>query len=78
MENLAEVTLAPEDNWYFSTKCTSCNEVNPNKIYFKLTDVLDLPGSKGQATYIAKCKMCDRQSNLEYVKNTWSAYQNEN
>ena len=20
MENLAEVTLAPEDNWYFSTK----------------------------------------------------------
>lgn len=37
----------------------------------------DLEGSKGQANYVYKCKLCERTSNIEYCKNTCKPYTNE-
>ena len=74
LENLSEISLHPDEDWYFTTKCGKCGEINPNKIHFKLVDLQELQGSKGLATYIYKCKLCERTGNLEYQQNTWKAY----
>lgn len=47
LENLSEISLPADEKWYFTTKCTHCNEINDQKIYFKLTDLQDIQGSKG-------------------------------
>lgn len=78
MENLREVSLPADEDWYFTTKCTHCNEISDQKIYFKLTEMQDIPGSKGQANFIAKCKFCERVSNVEYIQNSISAYTDQN
>lgn len=74
LENLNAIKLPMDADWYFKTRCGSCNEVHENVISFKLTELQELPGSKGLATYAAKCKMCNRSGNIEYCKNTWSEY----
>jgi len=28
LENLREISLPADENWYFTTKCTHCNETN--------------------------------------------------
>ena len=33
-----------------------------------------MPGSAGTATYIAKCKFCERVSNIEYCKDSFRPY----
>lgn len=78
MENLREISLPADEDWYFTTKCTHCNETSDQKIYFKLIEIQDIPGSKGQANYIAKCKFCERVSNVEYLQNSLAVYTNEN
>lgn len=74
MENLREISLHPDEDWYFTTMCAKCKEQNPNKVHFKLSDLLEMQGSRGLATYIYKCKFCECVSSLEYLKNSWSAY----
>ena len=77
LENLSEISLQPDDDWFFKTKCANCHEEHPNNIHFKLVDLLELPGSKGLATYIQKCKFCERTGNIEYQKDTWRPYTSE-
>lgn len=74
---MSSISLAIDAEWFFKTKCSSCNEVHENVINFKPCELQELPGSKGYATYIAKCKLCNRTSNIEYQKNTWSDYREE-
>lgn len=74
LENLDELAMKPDDDWYFVTECSHCHERSDNKIYFTLSEVQDLPGSKGQANYVAKCKLCERTSNVEYCSNSLRPY----
>ena len=48
-------------------KCTNCNETHENVIYFNLVEKQDMPGSRGQASFIQKCRVCERTGSIEYV-----------
>ena len=74
LENVKDLILRPDSNWWFKTKCDHCKEVHDKIICFKLTDVQQLPGSAGTATYVAKCKFCERVSNIEYCKDSLRPY----
>ena len=74
LENLLELRLEESDDWYFKTKCTQCNEVNENVIHFNLVEKFDIEGSRGEANYIAKCKLCERPGNIEYCQNSLKPY----
>ena len=36
LENVTDLYKSEEDNWNFRTKCTKCNELSENVIYFNL------------------------------------------
>jgi hypothetical protein len=78
LENVTEVFLSPDEDWYFEVSCTTCGEAHDKKIYFVLSEVQDMQGSKGQANFVMKCKSCDRTNNIEYLKNTHRPYSSEN
>ena len=75
---MREISLPPSEEWWFKTKCGHCNEVHEAKIYFNLVEKKEMPGSRGDASYIAKCKLCERVSSVEYCDNSHRAYSNQN
>ena len=67
MENVTN--LVPEDipdfRFHLKIKCTQCGEINSNWQYVTLSDEHPLKGGRGQANYIATCKLCSKQSSLD-------------
>ncbi|KAL2002845.1 hypothetical protein VTN02DRAFT_5742 [Thermoascus thermophilus] len=65
--DLAGVTeLRPKDtpeNPYFYTfkvQCTSCRETHPNWVSFNRFEQHEIPGSRGEANFVWKCKLCQK------------------
>ncbi|KFX95538.1 hypothetical protein V490_03798, partial [Pseudogymnoascus sp. VKM F-3557] len=54
----------PEDPfWYtFKVQCTSCREVHPNWVNVSRFEMNEMSGSRGEANFVWKCKMCKRES----------------
>ncbi|KAL3473381.1 hypothetical protein BJX99DRAFT_233902 [Aspergillus californicus] len=58
--------LRPQDTeenpYYFTFKvqCTSCREVHPNWVSFNRYEQREIPGSRGEANFVWKCKLCQR------------------
>ncbi|EEH06853.1 DUF866 domain-containing protein [Histoplasma capsulatum G186AR] len=80
----AEVTnLRPKDteeNPYFYTfkvQCTSCREVHPNWISFNRFEKLEVPGSRGEANFVWKCRLCTRTHSAS-ITNPPTAYEESN
>ena len=78
LENLRAIKQSEDADWHFKVKCINCQEVNENVIYFNLVDKLEIPGSRGTATYIAKCKNCERMGNIEYKEGSLQKYEDQN
>ena len=74
LENLTMLSLGAGDDWHFKTKCTHCNENAENVIYFNCVEKTKIEGSKGEANFIAKCKLCERPGSIEYVNNSIKPY----
>lgn len=66
LENLRAIKQSEDADWQFKVKCSNCQEVNENVIYFNLVEKAEIPGSRGSASYIAKCKNCERTGNIDY------------
>ena len=78
LENIAAIKAPAESDWHFKIKCTNCQHVNENVVYFNLVDKQEIQGSRGLATYIAKCKNCERTGNIDYIENSVAKYDNQN
>ena len=74
MENLAAIKIPAHADWHFKVKCINCQSINENVVYFNLTDKLELHGSRGLASYVQKCKNCDRSGNIDFVEGTLDKY----
>ena len=74
LENLSNLRLNEDDEWNFKVKCSQCNEEFPNVIYFNLVEKQSIEGSKGEASFVAKCKFCSKSGNIDYCKNTMKGY----
>ena len=49
-----------------------------NIIYFNLVERQDMQNSRGQASFIAKCKNCERTGNIDYIDNSLGKYDDQN
>ncbi|KAL4800330.1 hypothetical protein BDV19DRAFT_353869 [Aspergillus venezuelensis] len=52
-----------EENPYYYTfkvQCTSCRETHPNWVSFNRFETHEIPGSRGEANFVWKCKLCGR------------------
>ena len=88
LENVTEVNLPPDEDWHFvvvfssvnacfvQLECSHCREQS-EEVYFNLLDEKEMVGSRGKATYVAKCKFCERVSSLNFVKGSISEYNAE-
>ena len=43
-------------------------------MFFNLIEKQKIEGSRGEANFIAKCKLCERPGNVEFVPNSWNTY----
>ncbi|KAK2812919.1 hypothetical protein FQN50_000940 [Emmonsiellopsis sp. PD_5] len=58
--------LRPKDTeeapyyYTFKVQCTSCREVHPNWVGINRFEKLEIPGSRGEANFVWKCRLCSR------------------
>jgi len=56
--------LIPKDTqeepyfYTFKVQCTSCRETHPNWVSFNRYEQIDIPGSRGEANFVWKCRLC--------------------
>ncbi|EEQ35072.1 DUF866 domain-containing protein [Microsporum canis CBS 113480] len=52
----------PDDPYYYTFKvqCTSCREVHPNWVNVSRFEQNEVPGSRGEANFVWKCRLCGR------------------
>lgn len=55
---------SPQDPYIltFKVQCTSCREVHPNWVTFNQYETHDISGSRGDANFVFRCKLCGRES----------------
>ncbi|KUL83315.1 hypothetical protein ZTR_11332 [Talaromyces verruculosus] len=51
-----------EEPYYYTFKvlCSSCREEHPNWVSFSRYEKHDIPGSRGEANFVWKCKLCGK------------------
>ncbi|KAI9731408.1 MAG: hypothetical protein M1834_005314 [Cirrosporium novae-zelandiae] len=55
---------SPDQPYYYTFKvqCTSCREIHPNWVSVSRFEANEMSGSRGEANFVFKCKMCKRES----------------
>ncbi|KAJ5754967.1 hypothetical protein N7533_004510 [Penicillium manginii] len=58
-----------EDPYYytFRVKCTSCHEIHPNWVGFNRFEEHEIPGSRGEANFVWKCRLCTKTHSASII-----------
>ncbi|CAG9531476.1 unnamed protein product [Cercopithifilaria johnstoni] len=67
-----------EFRWHLKLKCTNCGEEPKHWQYVIAKEKFNIPGSRGAANILGKCKLCSRINSLEIVKDSFQPYKNNN
>lgn len=80
LENVKDLMLPEDEEWWFTTRCSNCQEPSNTKIYLTPMDVFEVveQGTKENANYVAKCKFCSVVQSIEYCQNSLLPYSDEN
>ncbi|KAH8696573.1 DUF866 domain protein [Talaromyces proteolyticus] len=69
-----------EDPYYYTFKvlCSSCREEHPNWVSFTRYEKHDIPGSRGEANFVWKCKLCGKthSASISAGPNAYEATEN--
>lgn len=59
-----EFVDSPQDSFEFTFKiqCTSCREIHANPVRINQYETHEMHGSRGEANFVFRCKMCKRES----------------
>ncbi|KAL8824098.1 MAG: hypothetical protein Q9191_005300 [Dirinaria sp. TL-2023a] len=72
--DLQPLDTQDEPHFYtFKVQCTSCRETHPNWVSISRFESSDMPGSRGEANFVWRCKTCKRESTAN-IKNAPTAY----
>ncbi|CAL4137476.1 unnamed protein product, partial [Meganyctiphanes norvegica] len=68
LENITNIT-APGDDFQYVIKirCNSCNEVCDKWLYISADESAEIPGSRGNANMVYKCKLCKKTHTLDVL-----------
>ncbi|GMR59209.1 hypothetical protein PMAYCL1PPCAC_29404, partial [Pristionchus mayeri] len=77
--NLVNITdLEPVDTdnfrWHFRVKCTNCGEEKDSWHYIIINEEMEVPGSRGKAHLVEKCKLCSRVNTLTIIEDSMKSY----
>ena len=77
LENIAGIKIPADAEWNFKVKCTNCQTENENIIYFDLLTKVELQNSRAVASFVYKCKNCERTGNIDYLDGSLDKYMAE-
>lgn len=55
-------------HYHLRLRCTSCREDHPNAVPISRFDAVDVPGSKGTANLVLRCRNCGKDGNLSITR----------
>jgi len=50
--------------WGVKVRCTNCGEEREDEAYVSADETFEMPGSRGEANLVVKCRLCERTSSL--------------
>eukprot|EP00080_Pristionchus_pacificus_P010188 PDM70208.1 50S ribosome-binding GTPase [Pristionchus pacificus] len=74
--NITDLEPVDHDNfrWHFKVKCTNCGEAKENWHYIIINEEMEVPGSRGNAHLVEKCKLCQRVNTLTIIEDSMKSY----
>ncbi|KRY58129.1 UPF0587 protein F46B6.12 [Trichinella britovi] len=78
LTNTVETLEPNNDNfaWQITVKC-QCGEVSTNWHSIYKEEKFDIPGSRGEANFVKKCKVCGKIGSIDIIDGSISAYDAE-
>ncbi|KRY11380.1 UPF0587 protein F46B6.12 [Trichinella patagoniensis] len=78
LTNTVETLEPNNDNfaWQITVKC-QCGEVSTNWHSIYKEEKFDIPGSRGEANFVKKCKVCGKVGSIDIIDGSISAYDAE-
>ncbi|XGW04642.1 hypothetical protein V3C99_015660 [Haemonchus contortus] len=65
----------PENHrWFLKFRCMNCGESRDYWQYVVINEVLEVPGSRGEANLVEKCKLCNRVNTVAIVQDSIGKY----
>lgn len=55
-------------------KCSSCGEASDKHSFVDPAAEVEVPGGRGHANLVQKCKLCSRQCNVKFVPGSAAPY----
>ena len=70
----ALLPAASDFRWYVKSQCSSCNEEGDTFMYITGDEEVEMPGGKGTANVVVKCKLCARQYSISIMEQSVLPY----
>lgn len=67
LESIASISVDDGFNFRVKFQCESCRDTSEKSLVFGWHDEVEVPGGKGIARVLAKCKGCNRQYNVDII-----------
>lgn len=75
VENITNIKVPSEDfDYNIKVRCLGCNEVSNKWQVVSSSELVSLPGSRGEAHYVAKCKLCSKVNSLNVITSSQRPY----
>eukprot|EP00771_Trimastix_marina_P000699 gnl/Trimastix_PCT/1722.p2 GENE.gnl/Trimastix_PCT/1722~~gnl/Trimastix_PCT/1722.p2 ORF type:complete len:153 (-),score=34.15 gnl/Trimastix_PCT/1722:60-518(-) len=66
-EGIQTLECSQDFQWQLHIRCTHCGEEAPNPVFLSQDEVVGVPGSRGSAHLVYRCKLCRRESNMNIL-----------
>ncbi|KAI9597612.1 hypothetical protein BDF19DRAFT_433915 [Syncephalis fuscata] len=67
LENIEQLQLPNNLEFYFKIQCNQCHEVASNWISFNAQELYPITHSRGDANLVVRCKFCSRENSATFV-----------
>ncbi|WKY13286.1 hypothetical protein Q1695_004250 [Nippostrongylus brasiliensis] len=76
MTGVTDFTPSDPENhrWFLKFRCMNCGESRDYWQYVVVNEVLEVPGSRGEANLVEKCKLCNRVNTVAIVEGSIGKY----
>ncbi|KAK6052658.1 hypothetical protein COOONC_09837, partial [Cooperia oncophora] len=76
MTGVTDFTPSDPENhrWFLKFRCMNCGESRDYWQYVVINEVLEVPGSRGEANLVEKCKLCNRVNTVAIIQDSIGKY----
>eukprot|EP00002_Diphylleia_rotans_P022993 TRINITY_DN4517_c0_g1_i1.p1 TRINITY_DN4517_c0_g1~~TRINITY_DN4517_c0_g1_i1.p1 ORF type:complete len:159 (+),score=35.67 TRINITY_DN4517_c0_g1_i1:110-586(+) len=77
LENIASLKVQKDHDYFLKIVCKSCHEEFPNAVSINPQEQVEVPGSRGIANLVIRCKNCQREHSMSVVEKSQQSYTEE-